>query len=125
MLHLWRQKRKLIRRALGSRYDAIDGIFQAETSERIVVADLSSRFAALSGLPPTLTTAMERIHILNTLRAEKVMLLRICPDETLRTASLVKALGLLTDIDGADSMFAYGISRLQREDMYTLGMLSS
>lgn len=123
MLHLWGQKRKLIRRALGTRYDTIDSIFQAWTSERTVVANLSSRFVALSDLPPTLDTAMERMHILNTLRAEKVMMLQICPDETLRTESLVKALGLLTDTDGADSMFAYGISRLQRDDMYMLGMM--
>ncbi|KAH4215389.1 hypothetical protein HBI26_246400 [Parastagonospora nodorum] len=121
VLQLWHSKRIVFLRELGEQYDAIHCVFEAWIKERIKVANLFSSLSSQSRLTPSLSTAIDRMHILNALRMEKLPLLCVCADEKIQNELLVKAFSLLTETTGADYVFLHGISRLQHEDMSMLG----
>ncbi|KAH4222578.1 hypothetical protein HBI73_246390 [Parastagonospora nodorum] len=123
VVQLWHRKESVFRRALGAQYDAIQCVFEAWIKERLEVAKLFSKLSSQSGLPPSLATAIDRIHILNALRKEKLTLLYVCADEKIRNELLAKVFCLLTETTGTDDVFLHGIGRLQREDMSMLGMI--
>jgi hypothetical protein len=125
VLQLWYKKDIVFRPKLGAKYDAIHCVFEAWIKERLNIANLFSRLSFQSKLPPSVSTAMERMQALNAVRMEKLTLLYVCDDEKLRNELISKALGLLTETTGADEVFLHGIGRLEQEDMSVLGVVES